>query len=222
MEENGGYGILTMVLRTSNLTEFLTAMDDVGEIMQSDGNWRTPIAPPGRIPERVKAEYESFKTELEGKKQELQHQQDELQAEIDEATPADRPLQEDIDSNQEEVEAILAEQEKAETGAGRHGRGAERQRQEEERNGARRKRQRPRRRGSGRASSCTGGELWSAPVDRSSFGWPVPSCTYMTSRFGLRVHPITGVKKSHTGIDIGAGYGAAIVAADGGTVTLRG
>ena len=36
MEENGGYGILGMILRTSSLSEFLTAMDDVGEIMQSD------------------------------------------------------------------------------------------------------------------------------------------------------------------------------------------
>ena len=35
MEENGGYGILAMVLRTSSLSEFLTVMDDVGEIMQS-------------------------------------------------------------------------------------------------------------------------------------------------------------------------------------------
>ena len=52
-----------------------------------------------------------------------------------------------------------------------------------------------------------------------SFVWPVPSCTYITSRFGLRVHPITGETKSHTGLDIGAAYGATIVAADGGTIT---
>ena len=56
-----------------------------------------------------------------------------------------------------------------------------------------------------------------------SFGWPVPSCTYITSKYGPRYHPVTGVYQStHTGLDIGAAYGATIVASDGGTVTCAG
>ena len=46
--------------------------------------------------------------------------------------------------------------------------------------------------------------------------WPVSGP--VTSSFGWRIHPIFGYKKFHTGIDIGAGYGAPIHAADSGTV----
>lgn len=55
-----------------------------------------------------------------------------------------------------------------------------------------------------------------------SFIWPAPTSTYLTSRFGLRTHPVTGTQKSHTGIDIGAGAGDNALAADGGTVTMAG
>ena len=56
-----------------------------------------------------------------------------------------------------------------------------------------------------------------------SFTWPTPSCHYITSHFSpRRKNPVTGVWKRHTGTDIGAGYGAQIVAADSGTVTLAG
>ena len=50
----------------------------------------------------------------------------------------------------------------------------------------------------------------------------MPSCSYITSRFGLRTHPITGEQKNHTGLDVGAAYGATVIAADGGVVTLAG
>ena len=36
MEENGNTGFLDLLLNTSDLGEFLTAMDDMGEIMESD------------------------------------------------------------------------------------------------------------------------------------------------------------------------------------------
>ena len=48
--------------------------------------------------------------------------------------------------------------------------------------------------------------------------WPCPSSHRVTSEFGYRIHPILGYRKLHTGIDIGASYGAAIVAANSGKV----
>ncbi|MDA3845520.1 MAG: peptidoglycan DD-metalloendopeptidase family protein [Vallitaleaceae bacterium] len=48
--------------------------------------------------------------------------------------------------------------------------------------------------------------------------WPAPGQTRITSNFGMRVHPITGVTKQHNGLDIGMPYGTTIVAAETGTV----
>ena len=49
--------------------------------------------------------------------------------------------------------------------------------------------------------------------------WPVPGYTKLTSTYGMRVHPITGTFKLHTGIDIGAPMGASFIASANGIVT---
>ncbi|MBR3132785.1 MAG: peptidoglycan DD-metalloendopeptidase family protein [Clostridia bacterium] len=48
--------------------------------------------------------------------------------------------------------------------------------------------------------------------------WPVPGYTRITSQYGMRTHPITGVYKLHTGVDISAPIGANFVAANDGVV----
>ena len=48
--------------------------------------------------------------------------------------------------------------------------------------------------------------------------WPVPGYNKITSNYGMRVHPITGQYKLHTGVDIGAPMGAEFVAANDGIV----
>lgn len=52
--------------------------------------------------------------------------------------------------------------------------------------------------------------------------WPVPGYTKITSEFKMRVHPITGVYKLHTGVDIGAPTGTNFIAAADGVVTKAG
>ena len=49
--------------------------------------------------------------------------------------------------------------------------------------------------------------------------WPVPGYTRITSKYAMRVHPITGQYKLHTGVDIGAPEGANFIAANDGIVT---
>ena len=48
--------------------------------------------------------------------------------------------------------------------------------------------------------------------------WPVPGRTRITSNFGMRTHPITGVYKLHTGVDISASIGDLFIAANDGVV----
>lgn len=49
--------------------------------------------------------------------------------------------------------------------------------------------------------------------------WPIPGYTRITSKYGMRTHPITGVYKLHTGVDVSAPTGANFVAANDGVVT---
>lgn len=48
--------------------------------------------------------------------------------------------------------------------------------------------------------------------------WPIPGYTRVTSKYGMRTHPITGVYKLHTGVDVSAPMGANFVAANDGIV----
>lgn len=52
--------------------------------------------------------------------------------------------------------------------------------------------------------------------------WPVPSSFRVTSGYGYRTHPINGKREFHTGVDIGASYGANVTAAAKGTVIYAG
>lgn len=56
------------------------------------------------------------------------------------------------------------------------------------------------------------------PYTGGAFTWPCPSSTRITSNYGPRTSPMGGASSNHQGIDIGASYGADIVAAADGTV----
>lgn len=55
-----------------------------------------------------------------------------------------------------------------------------------------------------------------------TMAWPTPGYTRITSQFGMRTHPITGIYKLHTGVDLGAPYGSNFIAANDGLVTYAG
>jgi len=53
--------------------------------------------------------------------------------------------------------------------------------------------------------------------------WPLPAANnVVTSKYGMRTHPVTGVYKLHTGVDLRASKGTKIYAANSGTVTTAG
>lgn len=204
MEENGSVSFLAYLFNASDLGELLSAVDDIGEIMESDRELEEAYIAARENTEAVVAEYEEYKAGIVEKQDALRAEQETLQAELDEAVQ----LITDITANLAENAAVLAEFEQAE--------------QEAETNVANMVIALEKQRQAQAAASGGGYSNGSTVVGTGQFSWPVPSCTYLTSRFGLRVHPITGVTKSHTGVDIGAESGATIVAADGGTVVLAG
>lgn len=70
-----------------------------------------------------------------------------------------------------------------------------------------------------RAAAAASGQMPTACVS-GHFIWPAQGP--VVSGFGMRWHPILGGYRMHTGIDIGASYGAPIVASDDGVVLFVG
>lgn len=56
-------------------------------------------------------------------------------------------------------------------------------------------------------------------IPNGMFIWPIPNYLTITSHFGMRIHPITGVYKLHSGTDVGAPLGTNFVAMANGIVT---
>ena len=68
----------------------------------------------------------------------------------------------------------------------------------------------------------TGSESTATPRT-SQVVFPLPANTWTrTSGFGTRVHPVTGVRKLHTGVDLAAPSGTPILAVAGGRVVFAG
>lgn len=66
----------------------------------------------------------------------------------------------------------------------------------------------------------SGGSGSDSIVANGMFTWPIPGYTTITSEFGYRTHPITGIYKLHTGTDIAAPEGVEFLAmADGVVIT---
>lgn len=68
-------------------------------------------------------------------------------------------------------------------------------------------------------SSSSGQSSWTGS---GNLIWPVPSCHSISSGYGYRIHPVTGERKLHAGIDIPCSTGSTIVASDSGRVIVAG
>ena len=209
MEENGGYNILAIISKSYSFSDMLTAMDDVGEIMESDRQLEDAYIAARENTESVKADYEDTRSELEDLKAQLKAEQEELEKDIEEAIQIILDLENDLENRQAEYDAIMAAEDAANATIDKLVAELEAQRAAEAAAAA----------AAGGGGSGGGGGNANAT---GSFLWPVASYVYVSSRFGLRVHPITGEKKSHTGIDIASNQGTAVYASDGGSVTLAG
>ena len=207
MEENGGYNILAIISKSDSFSDMLTAMDDVGEIMESDRQLEDAYIAARENTESVKADYENTRSELEELKAQLKAEQEELEKDIEEAIQIILDLENDLENRQAEYDAIMAAEEAANATIDKLVAELEAQRAAE---------------AAAAAAAAGGGSGGGSANASGSFLWPVASYVYVSSRFGLRVHPITGEKKSHTGIDIASNQGTAVYASDGGSVTLAG
>ncbi len=215
MEENGGYNILAVLLNASSFSELLAAVDDMGEIMNSDKLLEDQYVAAREETEEIKADYEEVKADYEEKQDELQDEQDELKKQMDEANEQLEALADDIEKATKEYEAAQAEEASAaaEINSLIAQYNAEKAAQT----------QTTTQEVVNEDGTVTTVEV---PVESNtvtgtgSLIWPVPCSMRITSRYGNRSDPFTGVTTYHAGIDID-GYGndgQPVIAADSGTV----
>ena len=204
MEENGNYNLLAIFLNASSLGELLTAMDDIGEIMDSDKKLEDEYIAARQNAQTVQSEFASLKTEYDLKQEKLSEEKKQLQAQIEETSKMLEELMKNIDEESETLEGFQKAVEDAQA----------------EINKLTEELERERRAAIAAANGATG--YYGGTVTGSgNFIWPV-SCTYITSCVGNRFHPISGQWKYHSGMDIGCQFGDSIWASDGGTVCIAG
>ena len=200
MEENGNLNYLAMILKANNLGEMLTTIDDIGEIMQRDKELEDQYIRAKENTEAVKAEYEEYRAEINAKQDELREEQAELEKDIEEANNLILSIEQDLEGKQAEYDAIMAEEDATNEALSKLVAQLEAER-------------------AVYAAPSTGSGN-SETNATGCFIFPVASYVYISSRFGMRVHPITGQYKSHTGLDIASNQGTTVYAADSGTVVL--
>ncbi|MBR5316195.1 MAG: peptidoglycan DD-metalloendopeptidase family protein [Firmicutes bacterium] len=144
-------------------------------------------------------ELEEQHTELEQKQSDLEKEKAALDADLEEQKEKEEKLKTSQTELQEKIDALNAEADSisAEIAARQEALKAE-----QEKN-----------------NSNTSNDNDNDSYDGGQFLWPCDS-RYITSEYGYRIHPLTGIWTGHTGIDIGCSMYAPIYAAESGTVIL--
>lgn len=221
MEENSTYSYASFIFDSSSVTELLSRIGDVNDIMHYDKTLEEEYMAAREDVESIKKSYEEARHEQELLQKELDTKQAELDAQVEAAYTMIADIETLSDDAQAEYDAIAEEEAKAEETLQEaiRKRAAEQAKYNQNNNSNN---------GGGGNSGGSGGNSGGgssgggSATSLSNLQWPVPSCTLITSRFGYRVAPTTGASTYHGGLDVGAGMGASIVAAGAGDVIYAG
>ena len=200
IEENGTASYWSIIFGAESFSDLLDRIDFVNELLAYDQGVIDKLY-------EMRAELDAAQAELEQSKAEQKEIKDtlvQLEADLESQRASADELMVKLTAEKEDLEQFYAEMEEQEVLVAQQIDEMVAKIAEEERLAAQ--------------SGTTTGYV----TGTGSFTWPTPSCTYITSYFGNRLHPTLGVYKFHTGVDIGASYGASILAADDGTVITAG
>ena len=217
MYENGQTSYVEMLLSADSFTDFLNAVEYITQISQYDRkmlkeyqNMQVTIADTQKTLETDYASLQSLQAKVQEEKQAVaaleSAKKGELNDVADDLTDAQtvaKAYEAEIQAQNEVIAQIQAAQKRA-----AEQQAAQQQAQAAEEN---------------QGATDAAGENQNTAQNTTPSGngqstgsmmWPCPSSKRVTSDYGPRTSP------NHKGIDIGAAYGADIVAADGGTVLV--
>lgn len=223
MYENGQTSYVEMLLSADSFTDFLNAVEYITQISQYDRkmlkeyqNMQVTIADTQKTLETDYASLQSLQAKVQEEKQAVaaleSAKKGELNDVADDLTDAQsvaKAYEAEIQAQNEVIAQIQAAQKRAV-----EQQAAQQQAQAAEEN---------------QGATDAAGENQNTAQNTTPSGngqstgsmmWPCPSSKRVTSDYGPRTSPTNGASSNHKGIDIGAAYGADIVAADGGTVLV--
>ena len=223
MYENGQTSYVEMLLSADSFTDFLNAVEYITQISQYDRkmlkeyqNMQVTIADTQKTLETDYASLQSLQAKVQEEKQAVaaleSAKKGELNDVADDLTDAHtvaKAYEAEIQAQNEVIAQIQAAQKRA-----AEQQAAQQQAQAAEEN---------------QGATDAAGENQNTAQNTTPSGngqstgtmmWPCPSSKRVTSDYGPRTSPTNGASSNHKGIDIGAAYGADIVAADGGTVLV--
>ena len=212
MEENGKYTYLSIIFGSRSLSELMSNLDMIGEIMEADKRIYDQYTAAREKAEEIKAEYEVTLEQLSEKQDEYEAEKVELEAKIAEASAMIEQLEAEISTNYDLYLEVLAQEEALESDI--QNKIAELERQED-------------------ASSITstGSYIWPLPgySPGSAYGWRMhPIFNEMRFHAGEDIGAPSGtpILAADSGVasvypDNGNGYGNYImINHGGGRVTL--
>lgn len=227
MYENGQTSYVEMLLSADSFTDFLNAVEYITQISQYDRkmlkeyqNMQVTIADTQKTLETDYASLQSLQAKVQEEKQAVaaleSAKKGELNDVADDLTDAQsvaKAYEAEIQAQNEVIAQIQAAQKRA-----AEQQAAQQQAQQEQAASE----------GNQGAAEAAGENQNTAQnttpsgngQSTGSMMWPCPSSKRVTSDYGPRTSPTNGASSNHKGIDIGAAYGADIVAADGGTVLV--
>ncbi|HIZ06527.1 MAG TPA: peptidoglycan DD-metalloendopeptidase family protein [Candidatus Eubacterium avistercoris] len=220
-ENYGSMSVLTALLSSDSFSEFLNYAEYMNLIMDYDRNQLEEYAKTKQLIADSKARLEQDKEELKTMEAQLEEEKEasdlllkEKQKQLEEV---DADLS-DAQSQAEEYEAEIAAQNEIIAQI----RAAEAQRKKEQEEAAKKQQAQSSSGGSSESSGSSGSSSGNISSSDSYTGgvflWPCPASQRVTSDFGYRDSPTAGASSYHQGLDIGAPYGSAIVAAADGVV----
>lgn len=195
MEEAGEISYWAVLFQASSYSDLLDRLALVNEIMEYDNSVVETLAAARQEVEETLAELNDSKAGLDAQKAELDVQRAEQAAKVQEAQAAFDELKTQADKAEALVAAEEAEEKKIAAQI------------------AAKQKELDKLIAENKITFTTG----------SGYAYPLPSSnTTVTSKFGWRIHPLTGKSNNHTGVDIAAPKNTPIYAVQGGVVAISG
>ncbi len=194
MEEEGTVSYWSILFNAESFSDMLDRLADIDAVMDYDNQIMDELTATREELERLQAELESARADEQAVKEEQEAKKAEQQAKVAEA----EKVLEELNQNVEEVNRQLEAEDEAAAAiqADIEKKQAELEAQRQQQN-------------------------VTLPVSSTGFQWPLPASNLkLTSAFGYRIHPVTHVPHSHTGIDVSATTGTPITAAKSGQVII--